>query len=228
MRPSRPPLATRCSAHSARRPDPGSARWPGPVSTRPGPIPRRPRVRAWGRPVPRWARPTPPRARGWSGQQTVQHDQRLVQDLRPDTRVSRLAERGEFAVRGAEANADDASPAGELVQGDDLLGHLPRSASGQRRAHRAEPEPAGGRPDRSEQHPGVVHRDAMDVVPEEEAVPAGLFGRDGAGDQLGWRPGGRAGDRVPHAPCLPGVVDSVRPDRSRGSAADRRACCPAG
>ena len=95
--------------------------------------------------------------------------------------------------RVAEADAEHGPPLGEVVEGDDLLGQHPRAAAGHGRDEGAEAQAAGVGGHRAEQHPRVVHREELlavevEVVPDEQAVPARGLGLPGQLEQVADRP----------------------------------------
>ena len=114
-----------------------------------------------------------------AGPQTVEDGETLVEQLGAHPRVGLLAEGGELRLpAAAQPDAEREAPAAQRVQGDRLARHLPRPATRQRRDHDPQPHPL-----RADRHPR--HRDprigrgqrgvllARDVVPHEDAVPAG-------------------------------------------------------
>jgi hypothetical protein len=118
---------------------------------------------------------------GRAGPGGVEDRRRLVEHAGAAAVVGLLPEGGELAAEAvaAQPDAEHEPPAGEPVQGDGLAGHLRRPAPGQRRDHRAEHDRAGGGGHRREDDPRIRHladgRVPVDVVPHEDAVPAGLL-----------------------------------------------------
>ena len=74
-----------------------------------------------------------------------------------------------------------------MVHGDGLAGELPWAAPGDRRYQGADADAVGGESDDGEGDPGIHHRldggVEVEVVPDEEAVPACVLGPAGALDE---------------------------------------------
>lgn len=124
--------------------------------------------------------------------------------------IGRVAVRGVLVGRFAETDAEHEAAAGEAVDGDGLAGELLGQPAGERRDTGAEDDPPGALGDRAEEDPRVDDRHrrrgaAVDVVPEEDAVPAGGLGPDSEVDEaLGLGEGGHAQGEAGAA--LPAVV----------------------
>jgi hypothetical protein len=98
-------------------------------------------------------------------------------------------------VVAAEADPERQPAAREPVERGGLPGDLDRPATRQRRDHGAEPDALGGGSDRRQRDLWVGHAShrllPAQLVPDEDAVPAGLL-------RLGGQPGdhGRVGELV--------------------------------
>ncbi len=120
---------------------------------------------------------------GLSAPQPVQDLEVLVEHGPPDGRVRLLPAVVPLEREGAAPDPEDEPPAAQTVQRGGLASHDQRPASGQRRDQRPEPDGVRGAGGGGQRHPGVhhVHRtgsESEQVVPEEEAVPAGGLGLD--------------------------------------------------
>ena len=105
----------------------------------------------------------------------------LVEPLGPHPRVGVVAEGGElrFTLR-AETRPDDEPAAGENVERSGLARHLPGPPAGERSDEHADPDALRGRRDGSGGDMRVGRGPAglaiHDVIPQEDAVPAGALG----------------------------------------------------
>ncbi len=108
--------------------------------------------------------------------------QGLVEHFGPGPGVQLLAERGEFfaAVVEPEAHPQYHPPVCQQVEGGELASYDPRPPASQGRDHGAQPQPRRDCTHSGQGDPGVqdeVSRGAvLDMVPQEQAVPAGPFG----------------------------------------------------
>ncbi len=116
------------------------------------------------------------KAEGLAGPQPGQHRQALVQLLGADLAVGVFAEVAEAGVDGAEAHGEDDAPAGKPVEGGCFAGQLPRAQDGQWGQHGAQADALGQHGSGGEGDPGIRPPDGL---PDEEAVPTGLFGLAG-------------------------------------------------
>jgi hypothetical protein len=112
--------------------------------------------------------------------ETHQHIEALVEHGRMERIVGRLAEGRELgaAVR-ADADAEDQPAVAQVVERHGLAGELGGPPAGQRRHEGPELDPAGHHGHGRQFNPRIGDRHAprrADVIPEEEAVPAGVLG----------------------------------------------------
>ncbi len=104
-------------------------------------------------------------------------------------RIALLAELGRVELAralAAEAHAEHETPAAQAVERHGLARELMRPPASQRRDHRPEHQALGGHRHRGQRDPRISdpldRRAVLEVVPDEEAVPAP---RLGPGGQLG-------------------------------------------
>jgi hypothetical protein len=109
----------------------------------------------------------------------------VVEQLRPRLHVALLAEARGVELAAAirpRADAEHQPAAAEPVERDGLPRQLMRTPARERRHQRASDKPLGVRGDRRHQDPRVGEpsdgRTVVDVVPEEEPVPAARLGAD--------------------------------------------------
>ena len=161
--------------------------------------------------------------------QAVEDLQALVEPVGAHARVRVLAEGAELLLRaGAEPGAEHQPAAGEQVDRGRLTRQQPGAAAGQRQDHHADADPLGDAGHRRQHHPGVHHRRLVlvgQVVPDEEAVPAGLLGLAGQGDQqvgVGVLADVRHADGEAHDGDLPVRSSGAPRGRRRGAGGPRR------
>lgn len=134
----------------------------------------------------------------------------LVEHVAADPRVGLLPAVVPLERSGANADAEHQPATAEPVQRDGLPGDHHRSSTWQRRDEGAQPNPARGTRRGGQRDPRVDHVDRApgegeEVVPKEEAVPAGgLRGPRPLGDQGRINAGPEARHRHPKAhPLIP-------------------------
>src|SRR5579871_4773003 len=112
--------------------------------------------------------------------QTHNDGQRFVQPLCSLAWGKGLPEAAEFPPAiAAQTDAEYQAPAAQLVERYGLAGDDPGSPAGQGRDHCSESQRAGGAGHRRKRDPWVRDRHdvpVQHVIPEEDALPAGLFG----------------------------------------------------
>jgi len=122
-------------------------------------------------------------AEGLAAPEAGEDRQALVEDLRADLAITFVAEGRELlVVEVAQSDPHDQAALRKVVQGDGFASHLVHAPARQWRDHGTEADALGARSDRRHHDPGVGGRAAStgdEVVPQEEAVPAGSFGLDG-------------------------------------------------
>ena len=111
----------------------------------------------------------------------------LVEILRAHRQIDDLTGERQVGFDSPEPDGEDRAPGGELIECGDLARHLPRSAPRQWCQQGAELDAPRLRGHRRQQAPGV---DAIRCLPDEDAVPAGLLGKDRLLELLGRRPTG--------------------------------------
>ena len=168
------------------------------------------------------------------------HDiETLVHQFRPDLPVTFLAERIHPGVDRAEPDRQGDPPVAEPIDRCDLAGEFGRPTTRWRCEHRAEPDLRGAHGRQPETDPGV---DPPHRLPDEDAVPAVLFGDGGEFPDL-VSVGPWNHEAEPHTPdvrpivrcalsclrsplCAPVTRRSWRPPRrSPGSTPTRRIDC---
>ncbi len=133
----------------------------------------------------------------------------------------------EVLVGGAESDAEHHATAREVVERDHLTRELPGPPAGDWRDHRPDHEARRRLSDRPQHRPRRDHVGRLgprpqEMIPEEEAVPAGILGELGERDDLGWvgeRPEVRGGDgeattRHGPPPRCQGASESVAGSRT--------------
>src|SRR5690606_16724202 len=109
--------------------------------------------------------------------------QRLVQLRGVQPVAHRLAKATEFPVEVAtDPGSDDQAPVRQVIQRDRFLRDFPRTTARERRDQGAEPQSICGTGHGGQRDPWVDDRvfgrqvDGLEMIPEEEAVPAGRVG----------------------------------------------------
>ena len=117
---------------------------------------------------------------GPAAEQPPQHVEGLVEQATPPPSVGDLAEGAELPrAVVAETNADDDPAARKMIERAHLPSQHPGAPARQRRDERADTDPLGRGRHRRQRHPRIGHAHAAgpeDVVPQVEALPAGLLG----------------------------------------------------
>ena len=109
----------------------------------------------------------------------------LIETFGPHREIDDLTGERQIGADRAEPDGEDRAPRRQLIEGDDLARHLPRTPPGQRGEQGAEHHARGPRGHRRQERPCV---DAVRGLPDKHAVPARLLCHDRLLELLGRRP----------------------------------------
>ena len=105
----------------------------------------------------------------------------LVEQLGSFLDAGRVRGPNEADLGGPGADGQHGPAAGDLIEGGDLAGELPRPAPRQRREHRSQPDGRSPLGDRAEHHPRILDKGPFG---EKYRLPASVLGGDRSIDRL--------------------------------------------